>query len=306
MNEERVFNIFIYFEDDCAVEYGLRHHKRGGSDEEKMAWLQSSVEQDFSSARRFKLRRSFSGREWFAQQRLGVDLGLFEDGFVVSNAPRAPIVCITAIVDGLPRVDRKTDLLPFWGDKVGKELPGDMQDWLIKYTEGKTFRFDKLMNDDYFVAIKLLFNERKIASASKLLMSSIDTMAFVEYGDKSGNFAKWLDTYVDLTKVGVSSSELWEFRNSVVHMTNLSSRAVIAGKVTPIMPYLGSDELAKFAKSTKVKPFNFYSLITAVAHGIKNWSESYNQTPDKFLTFIERYDTMISDSRTAYISDEHK
>ncbi len=90
-----------------------------------------------------------------------------------------------------------------------------MQDWLIKYTKDDKFHFDQLINDDYFVAIKLLFNARHLASACKLLVSCIDTLAFIEFGDERNNFASWLDDYVDLAPVGVTSTELWEFRNSI-------------------------------------------------------------------------------------------
>lgn len=228
-----------------------------------------------------------------------MDLELFEEAFGFYRAPKAPLICITAIVDGAPLIDLQADLEPYQGNKVGEELPGDMQDWLVKYTEENTFRFDKLINDDYFVAIRTLFNARHIASASKLLMSCIDTLAFVEHGNERGNFALWLDSYVDLAPLGITSAELWEFRNSIVHMTNLSSRAVLAGKVATIMPYIGSDELAKHARSTAMKPFNFYSLIQAIGTGIGKWAETYNADRDKFLSFIERYDTIISDSRLA-------
>lgn len=299
MTNERVFNVFVFFENDTATEYGVRHHSRDGSEAEKLAFLGDAVASDFPKARRFPLRRAFTTGQWFAQQRQGVDLGLFEGAFALYHAPRAPLLCLTAIVDGVPKIDLQTDLYPFWGDKVGRELPGAMQDWLLNYTEGSLFRFDKLIDDDYFAAIRVLFNARHIASASKLLMSCVDTLAFVEHGDERGNFVRWLDSYVDLALLGITSEELWEFRNSIVHMTNLSSRAVLAGKVSTLVPYLGSDELAQIARSGEMKPFNFYDLILAVGAGIGKWAESYNADRDKFLNFIERYDTIISDSRLA-------
>jgi hypothetical protein len=183
--------------------------------------------------------------------------------------------------------------------KIGKDLPGEMPDWLIKYTYGNKFQFVRLFNDDYFVAIKLLFNARHIVSAAKLLMSCIDTIAFIEHGDTPNNFKKWLESFVDLAPLGISVEEIWEFRNSIIHMTNLSSRKVIAGDVSPIMPYIGSDELASNARFSQMKPFNFHSLILAVASGIGKWGKSYNEDRDKFMKFIERYDTLISDSRLA-------
>lgn len=298
-SSERIFNIFIYFEGGIAQNYGIRHHRHDGSDTEKLTFLQTAVETDFLIARCFHLPRSFTRAEWMAQQRLGMDIGLFEEGFAHFRAGQEPIMAITSIVDGSPRVDIKTDLSPYWGEKIGKDLPGEMPDWLIKYTDGNKFQFDQLFDDDYFLAIKLLLNARYIASAAKLLMSCIDTMAFIEHGDTQGNFKKWLDDFVDLTPIRISTEELWEFRNSIVHMTNLSSRKVIAGKVMPIIPYIGSDELATHPRSSEMKPFNFYSLILAIASGIEKWGKSYNEDRNKFTKFIERYDTLVSDSRLA-------
>src|SRR5690606_9143663 len=97
----------------------------------------------------------------------------------------------------------------------------------------------ELLNDDYFKAIKLLFNAGHHVSSAKLLMSCVDTLAFVEHGDVRGNFTDWLDAYVDLEPIGISALEVWEFRNSILHMTNLASRQVLAGKVSSIAPYIG-------------------------------------------------------------------
>lgn len=299
MSSERIFNIFIFFDDGTAREFGMRHCRRDGSDAEKLAFLQSIVAEEYPKARRFPLRRSFNSAQWLSQQRIGMDLGLFEEGFSYYNAPKAPILCLTAIVDGFPQIDLSTDLSPFWGEKIGKELPGDMEDWLVKYTEGNVFRFDKLIRDDYFVAIRTLFNIRHIASTSKLLMSCIDTMVFVEYGDAGGNFVRWLDCYVDIARVGITSAELWEFRNSIVHMTNSASRKVLAGKVAAIIPYIGSDDMASKMAPMDFRPFNLYNLISAINLGVRRWAETYNADRDKFLVFIERYDTIISDSRLA-------
>ena len=185
--------MFVFIEVGSISEYGMRYHHHSGSDVEKLEFLQAAVDSDFKIARRFKLRRTFKTGQWKATQRQGLDIGLFNEGLTHFRASEAPIICVTAIVDGKPRIDIKTDLASFRGEKVGQELPGDMEDWLIKYTEGDKFRFDKLINDDYFSAIKLLFNAKHMASAAKLLMSCIDTMAYVEYGDTPRNLANWLE-----------------------------------------------------------------------------------------------------------------
>jgi hypothetical protein len=157
------------------------------------------------------------------------------------------------------------------------------------------------MNDDYFKAIKTLFNAGLYVSCAKLLMSCVDTLAFVEFGDAQGNFANWLDTYVDLKPLGISSGELWEFRNSVLHMTNLQSRKVISGHVSPIMLYVGGPKSMPAITPNLPKPFNLHELLKIIADGIGRWGEAYNADRDKLLKFIERYDSTISDSRVAWV-----
>ncbi|WP_295191655.1 hypothetical protein [uncultured Brevundimonas sp.] len=301
MTGERIFNVFLYFDDGVAREYGVRHHRVRGDDTTKMAALAQAVATDHGIAQRFVLPRTFTPGEWASQQRLGVNLGLFEEGIDHYRASPEPLYCLTSIVDGVPRAEIRSGLGPHQGDMAGEGMPGTMPDWLVVYTEGGAFRFDKLINDDYFVAIKLLFNARHIASTSKLLMSCIDTLAFVEFGDKRGNFVEWLKTYADLEPVGVTADELWEFRNSIVHMTNLSSRAVLAGKASSLAPYIGSDALIRTEPVADLKPFNLYTLNLAVIGGVSRWAESYNRDRSKFEKFVERYDTIVSDSRVAIV-----
>jgi hypothetical protein len=300
MAEERIFNIFVYFDDGAAHSYGVRHRRVSGSDAEKTAHLRATVNCDHPVAKRFALPRSFTAEQWRAAQRHGEILGYFEQAFKLYRAPAAPVFCLTAVVDGVAKVDLTTGAEAFRGDKVSAQPGrGAVPDYLIHYVDGAKFRFTELIHDDYFQAIRTLFNARLYVSCAKLLMSCIDTLAFVEFGDVSGNFSKWLDAYVDLAPHGISSEELWEFRNSVVHMTNLASRKVVSGKVSPIMPYAGGPATLPAITEGVPKPFNLYGLIVSIGDGIGRWAESYNQDRDKFLSFIERYDLTISDSRMA-------
>jgi hypothetical protein len=299
MAEERIFNIFIYFDRGTAKSFGVRHYRVGGTDAEKTAFLLAKVDCDHRQAKRFQLSRSFTAEQWRATQRLGEVLGYFEEAFQQYRAPPSPIFCLTSVVDGIAKVDLTTGSDPFRGDQVSAQKSrGAVPDYLVHYVEGEQFRFAELVHDDYFLAIRTLFNERLYVSCAKLLMSCIDTLAFVEFGDVPANFCRWLDCYVDLTPHGISSEELWEFRNSVVHMTNLASRKVVAGKVSPIMLYVGGPATLPAAEGSP-KPFNLHGLIVSIGDGIGQWAESHNQNRDKFITFIERYDLTISDSRLA-------
>lgn len=70
-------------------------------------------------------------------------------------------------------------------------------------------------NGCFASSLKLTFNAGLYVSALKLLVSCIDSLAYIEYGDdrNSTPFIKWLDTYADLTPLGITSTELWELRN---------------------------------------------------------------------------------------------
>ena len=182
---------------------------------------------------------------------------------------------------------------------TAQEGRGAVPDYLVHYTTENIFRFTELINDDYFKAIRTLLNAELYVSSAKLLMSCVDTLSFVEYGNVSGNFTKWLDAFVDLAPLGITSGELWEFRNSVLHMSNLESRSVVSGKVSPIMPYVGGPNTMPQLTPNLPKRFNLYGLITTIGEGIGRWGEACNADRDKLLKFIERYDTTISDSRMA-------
>jgi hypothetical protein len=304
MSIERIFNIFIYFVEGITTEYGVRHHRFGGDDGDKSEYLLSRVEQDHPIARRFHLSRSFTPEEWLAVYRYGQGLEYFEEAFALFRASTAPVCCITSIVDGVPKIDRQIGIGPYRGDAVThQEGWGSMPDYLVEYTGENGFRFTDLIHDDYFKGIRTLFNAKLHVSCSKLLVSCVDTLAFVEYGDVSGNFARWVTAYVDLEPLGISADELWEFRNSILHTTNLSSRKVLAGKVSPIMPCVGGAGFAMpLAGSNMPKPFDLFGLIQAIGHGIVKWGDGYNKERDKWLKFIERYDTTISDSRVGRMS----
>lgn len=68
--DERIFNLFIYFDGGKAHEVGAWFHKKPGTDNEKTDFLRSQVDGDYLKARRFDLPRSFTPEQWRAQLRL--------------------------------------------------------------------------------------------------------------------------------------------------------------------------------------------------------------------------------------------
>lgn len=98
-----------------------------------------------------------------------------------------------------------------------------------------------------------------------------------------------------MASIGISEDELWEFRNSVVHMSNLSSRKVLSGKVDRLEMCIGDPKI--LPPRNGVKRFSFTELLHVIADGVALWAQSYDTDTEKRMTFVERYDLSISDSR---------
>lgn len=302
---DTVYNLFLYVESDLIKQLGIALHEMDGTDQQKVTALQMLVDADYKTALRVNAKPKFRYNEYESQMRLGHQLEAFEPLLQQCNAPINPLVVITPIVDELPRVLAITglgalNLDDFKGTPL--EEPGVMTDYLKAYVTEAGFDFPRLINDDYFLAIKLLFNARHYVSAAKLLVSTIDTLAVADAGDVKDSFMLWLNTYADLRPIGITAKELWEFRNGLLHMTNLNSRDVARGNTAPLIFYVGDIKESIPPSRTGAKYFNLKSLIDLIAAAISRWIETYNVTPEKFVEFVNRYDLTVSDSRLAYFS----
>ncbi len=129
-------------------------------------------------------------------------------------------------------------------------------------------------------------------------MTFIDSVGFLEFGDMGDNtFVRWLNAYADLTAVGVTAEELWEHRNSLLHMTNLDSRRILAGKVTRLMSYVGTPPADFPRENAEAKYYNLFALIKEMGAACSRWAESFNKDRSKFEQFLDRYDLIVSDNR---------
>lgn len=308
MKHEAIYNVYTYFEGGELRALGIKQYARQGRESKKLAFLRERATRDFSSVRRVPMARPIPREQYFAMERLGETIHLFEPLFREVGAGAAPLFCVTPIVDGVPTIDVSVPLGPLDMSKLpdGVGEPGKMEDYLFKYIneEAGTFDMPGLIHDDYFKAIRLLFNNRHFISCLKLLMSFLDTIAYVEFGDRPPRetpvFIDWLRTFSGPTTAGATAEELWEFRNSLLHMSNLESRKVAAGKVARLTPYVGVQEYPP-SVDPMMKYINTYGLIEAVAAAITRWITSYNDQPEKMRTFVERYDRVVSDDRQAFI-----
>ena len=171
-------------------------------------------------------------------------------------------------------------------------------DYFGKYFTTDSFDFPRLIDDDFMAPIRLLFQHQHYISTAKLLMIFIDSIGYVEYGDTSRNpFRQWLDRFVELEEVGITSEELWEHRNSLLHMSNLDSRQVVTGKVKRLMLYVGELPEGMPSEIDEGIFYNLKTLIIAVASGCESWFKSYQTDRSKIDSFVERYDQTSSDNR---------
>lgn len=311
---EQVFNLFFYSENDLITKVGVIAYKLDGSDEDKIEYLMNKIDKDFKIAQLFSLPPKFkimindnviNGIDSVSYNNLasqGFALSIFEKVFNHFKASENSLVIITPVVNGKIQIDNTIDMIE--SEEIEPKyfhiLP--QEKWYDVYIDEEGFHLDKLINDDYFEAIRILFNAKQYVSSIKLLMICVDTISYLEFGDEKRSFQNWLENYSDLQSLKISSDELWEFRNSVLHMTNLDSRLVLKGKIKRLMFYVGNGNHTK--ETHEAKYFNFKELIETIAQGIKNWGLSYDMKKDKFEDFVNRYDRIISDKRLTYTYQE--
>jgi len=279
---ERIVNIFIYGNETHAHELGYCTYKKDGDYESLIKFLRSRVESDHRTAVRVPLKETIKWEDFYSMTRLkAVTNTMFAMKAMSDNEP----YCITWIVNGSVRIDEVMDTL-------------HTPDYLLIYETDDGFDFPRLLDDDYFAAMKLLWNAKKYISCMKLMFSTIDTIGFVEYGPVNDCFVRWLDQYCDLSSIGVSSTELWELRNSLLHMTNLDSRKVSQNRVERLIPSITHPEVTNLQDSQGTRRFHVSRfLLQLLPEAIEKWLVTYNESPKKRLQFIHRYDTIVSESR---------
>lgn len=316
---ETVANLFLYVEDEVIKSLGAVAHDFDGDDDQAKIFLQSRVCVDASRAARYPLPVA-SIKSWLgvdAEQGLSLEMfsylgrtgkatWLFEGPLQAVKAPERPLVCITPIVDGKPRIDLLTHIDPtVCPVTLSEEFDGIVRrtDWLAAYVTPLGLNVHDLLHDDFTKAIKLLYERKHYVSAMKLIVSFIDTVAYLDLGDVAGNYVTWLSRYAALAPVGVTPSELWELRNSILHMTNPLSRKVLSGKVLPLAFYIApTSKSVRTDRDSGTKMFSFEALYEAIIEAVDTWTKSYSGDLSKQLEFIQRYDTVLSEGQVVKFS----
>jgi len=174
-------------------------------------------------------------------------------------------------------------------------------DWRDKYISDDGFRFTELINDDFFQPFRILFQAGHYVSSIKLMLIAIDSIGYIEFGaserTEAPPFIKWLNTYAELSPIGITSRELWEHRNSLLHMSNLDSHHVKSGKVIRLAAYVGPIPSQVELKRDNIKYYDLQLLIKEFGQACNRWIQTHIDDPKKFGPFIERYDLVVSDAR---------
>ncbi|MCF5897745.1 hypothetical protein ACE1BG_02505 [Aeromonas veronii] len=307
---EKVFNIFYFISDDqkSIFELGVTSHEISGSDDEKINFLQQNIQNDLWSCNRYPVPDSLCERNgtlstahFNSMIRLGKSIELFENIFKILNAPENVLYISTPVINDTLTYDIQSghDALYLSKHQGHPKLgAGYMTDYLEKYTADHKFDIATLIHDDHYIAIKLLFNKKHYLSSMKLLVSFIDTMGYLDFGESGNVFILWLKKYAKLSVLDITEEELWEFRNSILHMTNLDSRKVQQGKVDRISFTVAPPGTKTFSDHD-TKYFNFVDLIPELKKAMETWLNSYTENSEKLVDFVKRYDRIVADSRYA-------
>lgn len=301
---EKIYNIFTVFNEnkECNMLSYVIHEVDYDSDLEKFEFLKANVEKDYENSLSFQPKNVHTLKEYNSFDRLGEIISpQLEEFFQFIGASSSPLFVRTPIKNGKVFFNASTSPDNYSMENLRHQLglKGFQDDWLLKYTNEDGIKLQELINDDFMIAVKLLFNNGLYVSAMKLLLSAIDSIAYIEFGNEGNVFIKWMDEFSSLQNMGITSSELWELRNGILHMTNLHSKKVINKKVRRISFYISNSNETPDLGCDDVYYFNFMDLVHVFSNAVANWLETYNINREKFSKFVERYDESISDSRAA-------
>ena len=287
MLERGAVNIFVYGRGEHFDEIGYHSYMfpNGMAETRINEMLRERAETDFALPRRHTLSRRMSSGDLYGTMRRE-PWALEQVGNIIASGVR---YCITPVVNGQPRADQTLETLNGYA----------VDDYLAAFrTDNGFIDLISLIDGDFVEPIRCLFKAQLYVAAVKLTMSMVDTLGFIEFGPQKGVFQQWLNTYADLSGLNVSAEELWELRNSLVHMTNLASRNVESGRVEGLTFVItGADvETPERLGGTKVLHLTRLLSVT-LPHAIGQWVRTYYGDTSKRNLFVHRYDTIVSESR---------
>ncbi|WP_300674569.1 hypothetical protein [Desulfoluna sp.] len=308
--EELIFNIFLISQNNFIKTIGVKTRVHKGTDQEKINFLQKNVESDINNLTEFPIPDRYQiidpensiikgvlrSEKYQDLCDVGKSYEIFGDIFNYYNSVENPLMCVSIIVDGKLSIDKEVPV--YINDKDVSEIHlREPQNYLDKYSDYAGFHIDKLIEDDFLNAVSMLIKSGHYIEGTKLLLSSIDSFAFLELGDVRNNFIIWIENHLNLQKLNITAQELWELRNSLLHMTNYESRRVIKGDVTRLIVQAGylPDEVQNETNTGKY--LNIHKFYAETNNAVENWLLETIQDPKKLKTFINRYNLIVSNAR---------
>lgn len=103
--KETILNIYLIINDGIISEFRAKSYQISGNDEEKILFLKSKVESDYSMAQCFDAPVNNNGlkmsyKNFYKLEKQGLHFQFFEHIFSAFDVPENPLVCITPVVDG--------------------------------------------------------------------------------------------------------------------------------------------------------------------------------------------------------------
>jgi len=301
---DTILNLYFFATDDVVTHVGYVIHDgtKFSTEQEQVEFLRNNFSSDLPMVKYGDIPKSlFDRKNGVSLERTNSmsrrnDLVLiFSDLTEQYNIPVDSLYLITPVVNGVIKFDITLDNSPLTREHIdnhfGYSFGDNQEDYVLKYFKDDKADFGQLLKDDHFSAIHLLFKNKHYLSAMKLLLSFIDTIAWIDIGEHH-NFIKWIDNYSELDKIEITSEELWEFRNSLLHMTNLDSKKVMQGKVRRISFAIDSDGTYPTTTIGDTTFFSFVKFLYIIEDALKKWVDTYNDDRTKIYTFVQRYDRL--------------
>lgn len=307
---ERAYNLYLFVEGEFVTEIGAVEYDLDGDDKDKISFLLAQAPSDIANSKRYRVpdncklinddtNEVYDGVLRYSKYLELCDYGyqniIWEEILHLLNAGSEPLLVVSAVVDGEILVDLQQELKSCTKE-VNKIEMYSAPDYLLQYSDGSSFHLNRLIDDDFFTPIKLLLNNKHYISALKLLLSSIDSFAYLEYGDEPQIFARWLRSYMDYQKINVMPEEIWELRNAIIHMSSYDSRKVSNGKVSRLIIQISqhSEDVSNLTYDGKF--LNLYTFYRLVAYAVEKWLTTVFEEK-RFEQFFERYDKIVSENR---------
>lgn len=300
--KNKLLNLYYFSTNELITHVAYVLYEHEGNEQEQSEFLIAKVGTDLVNATYGDIPEEFKDKQnGISLAKITAMMRTDNLTYIFSNVLRPLDIgpeclhLITPISDGKIMNQHRIEHEPLRQHHIDKFQGynfSNSNDYLSKYFSDNTFKISQLLMDDHFTPIHYLFNNKHYLSCIKLLFSFIDTIAWIDIGEHH-NFKKWVNNYADISALEISVDELWELRNSLIHMSNLDSQKVKQGSIRRISFSIQAKNSFKTTTIGDTTYFNLVDFLFAVQEAMNNWLKTYEDDQLKIITFVERYDRII-------------